>query len=617
MLTTPATIQDWQLSCPAPDVYNSDIVNGTQIQVTVVPSTNNPSRSQFKINSFNYTKNSVSNGASFQDSNGNFYVNILRYSCYQNITRAMMVHSKVTTSQSNSGASGSYAYASQFCVASGSGGGSPDGCPPSDSPQHSAQANYFNLYIRSSESGDINGVNSQFTCPKIKEPLNQAGYWPLDATFALSLAPSVGFTVGVVAQTQLANGVSASSSCYPTGTTSSGSNAGGTSAPSTGMISTCLGFASIPNPNGTCPSFRDQNQVIHPTFRLRRYVAIYPLLYDSSGKPLAGTHQGLDTIYVLDRPVSGNNLATIAGPKPCPFAYFDRMAVTAPQGPGYVATNNSAWTGKNVDGTQFPNIDGNDYSGWPSCSTSLIVPVTSNGSAPYLAIQTINRNNTAPGSIHQQYIRPIQAFTPNYIEDTAFRACAPQASPFQDPPLHFARPSPTSQAVAWCAEAYPTQNDNLVSLDPPFTYPSPNPSNTSSGVIAPFTSHTVKNTTGNCNATALTSALIPKPYPPNGIGNHPSSWQWDTNGYTSQTCDRTIINQNIGGYTVMPLLARTSDVETALINTPSYQCSITYDPTGGKTFPSGGCCGSANVSPTSTNTSSHLEPSTACTPPNY
>ncbi len=665
VLTTPALISDYQASCPAPSGYATEIPTGSQINISMIPHSTNPDRALFTVNPYNYLKGASATGSNFQDSTGNFFSNILRYACYQTISKYMTVQSRAEPqTQSTTSDKGDFLYATKFCVAKSSGGTLPANCPAA-APESSSQSDYFNLYIRASEAGGIQQFNSSFICPMVKEPISgslasgaQGTYWPLDATFALSLGPSANFTVGVVAQTKLADGVATSSTCFPNASasgTAAGTNAGGNGPPadSSTMVSTCLGFASLPKTDGTCaPIHNTANQIV-PTFRLRRFVALYPRLFDSTGNPLSGMNQGLDTVYVLDRPVK-NSAATMAGPKPCPFSYFDRMSVTQqgglPSGNaqstninsgnfaiGYNATNNPVWSGTNVDGTEFPNLDGTDHLGAPSCSAALPFLFSNNGVATF-TFQTINLNNTAPGSRNHQYIRPVQAFTPYYVEDTNFLACAPQASPLQDPPLHFAI-DPLTQQQAWCAEVYPTQNNNLASLDPPFPYPSTTP--TPKGLISPFTSHTIKNVHngGSCHATSIT---VPNLYPPAGSakapGRHSTLTTWDSTFNASQTCDRTVLNTStssqlygISANPRMPLLARAWEVEAALTDpnlnratsTQPFQCKLTYDPTGLKTYPSGGCCATGVLAMPATPTTignwngAHLEPTVPCGSPNY
>lgn len=643
VLTTISFIGDYQVTCPAPDVYSSEVPNGTQIQIKVVPATSNPDRSTFIVNPYSYMKNNSSSGANFQDNNGNFYVNILRYSCYQTVQKTMTVQSKVQPYPNpTSGVAGDYIYATQFCVSKSGGGALPQGCPTS-SPDYSAQSYYYNLYIRSSEAGGIQQYSPQFSCPIVREPLSgsnspglQGSYWPLDANFALSLGPTATFPVGVVAQSKLSDGIAQSSTCYPStnasGTPGASNTGGATTLGSPGMISTCLGFAALPNSNGSCPAFRNLSNQVVPTYRLRRFVAMYPRIFDAAGNPFSGMNQGLDTIYVLDRPIA-NSLATYGGPKPCPFAFFDKMSVVPVNSlpaayngiGGYIGTNQSSWGGKNVDGTEFPNVDGNDFFGAPSCSTALPLLVSNNG-IPAITFQTININNNQALSRNHVYVRPIQPFSPNYVEDTQFLACAPQASPQSDPPLHFAA-DPTSNQMAWCAEVYPTQNDNLASLDPPFNYPGTVSKTT--GGITPYTSHTAKNTAGQCTATPIT---LPASYSshPQWPGNHSSVGQID-GANASLTCDRTVLNTSGPGANVsvspqsrFPLLARAPDVELALQDSTSnspYLCKITYDPTGANPILNS-CCATGVIhgtaqSPNTPVLPAHLEPTTTCGTPTY
>src|SRR5581483_5663293 len=99
-----------------------------------------------------------------------------------------------------------------------------------------------------------------------------------------------------------------------------------------------------------------------------------------NGAPLPQT-QATDTILVLDRPVSSASANpdkpyTMLGPKPCPFALFDKKGVTgATNSTGgvlaqYAATNNPNWNNTNVDNIQFPNLDSKS-----PLSCSAVLPV--------------------------------------------------------------------------------------------------------------------------------------------------------------------------------------------------------------------------------------------------
>jgi hypothetical protein len=120
--TALTAVQAASVTCNAPDVYNSEIIDGTQLKITVLPASNNPDTSLFTVSTYAYTKNKVTNG-SFQDSNGQMFDNILHYSCYEKFKRGMSIQSKSTTVTNPTTQIAATAYfASQFCVAKAAGG---------------------------------------------------------------------------------------------------------------------------------------------------------------------------------------------------------------------------------------------------------------------------------------------------------------------------------------------------------------------------------------------------------------------------------------------------------------------------------------------------------------
>lgn len=612
--TTVTTVQPNVVICSAPDVYNSEIGVGTTVTITVLSGT--ASSSTFSVTPYNYVKGNTTTTGSFQDSQGHSFDNILHYSCFEQFTRGMTITNKTATAtNSQSGETAKVYIASQFCVAKGSTVSADQNCASMPAPDYSAQANYYNLYIRNSETGDINSSNSRYVCPQVKESLNGNGtvgtsgqYWPLDSSFALSLGSSATFNVGVNAFTKISKAgdpVSANSaSCGATG-----SNTATTQTSNSTLTQSCLGFAMSPNTDGTCPSFADSTGATRFTFRLRRYIALYPPVFDTNGAPL-NNGQLTDNIYVLDRPVYSSvadpkKPYTMRGPKPCPFAYFDHKAVTGSGSPVYAATNAAGWANTNVDGIHFPNFDSIN-------SCSAVMPVF-NSDNTVLTLATIHATNPIK-AFQNVYVRPVQPWAPHYEEDTSFQACAPQAYPMNDAPLHFAKNSTTGN-IGWCTEAYPTQNDNISSLDPPSS-----PGQILSGNVTPFTSHTVKNSASpTCTATIPSSVTaLGGLYPGGGAGKHVGVL----------TCDRTVVSQGLT-WPLFPLLAQATQVESAVTNDSSYGCTVSYDGGGSKTgkySPASGCCG-ANVSmktgiPTAGDNTSqvlnaHLEPGTSCTEPTY
>ena len=655
LLTSMTNSQGTFISCAIPTAYTSgEIPDGTQIKISVVAAAGNPDTGKFTSSIYNYTKGVSLVAGSFQDSQGHVFENIVHYSCYQSNQRGLSIQSKLAV-QTNptTGATLNAILGTQFCVAAA--GQSPDAttCPTTPTATYSAEAYYYNLFVPSGDVGDINQYNANYVCPTVNESLNsnsQIGtngkFWPMDSTFALSLASSSTFTIGVVGNSTLSTASSAGSTCFPNGAATAlpagviPPAAPPAPPPSSGSLSsTCLGFAAPVNTDSTCPSFRDSSGLIHPTFRLRRYIAIYPRFFDTGGKVMAGQTQGLDTIYVLDRPVQGPSTAnptkpyTMLGPKPCPMAYFDSKGV-ATGTPGYFATSNSNWAGKNIDGIEFPNHDSTTADsglGLPlSCSTSF--PVLSPGKS-YFTISTVNRDVAAASiKLRHVYVRPKQPFTPHYEEDTSFQACAPQASPFKDPPLHFVRDT-NSGRVAWCAESYPTQNYAIQKLDAPTP-----PSIIATGNVAPFTSHVVANSaSASCNYSSITIPTTNYSYPAGGVAHHPAAKPWGTST-SNKTCDRTVVSppgssgSSVGvSWPNFPLLASSTDIESSLsiMSDSSYMCLVTYDNNGAKsatatqTTPKDGCCNAAIVSvPTSSTVpisalNGHLEPDIACGVPNY
>ena len=669
--TSVTTVQPNAISCNAPSVYTNEILDGTILKISVVPSGTNTS--QFNVPKFSFIKRSNTATGAFQDVNGNFFDNILRYSCYEQYQRGMTVASYKDTSQTDpaTGQPATFVSASRFCISKADGGGNTNtqGCLGLPPAENTSQAYYYNLFIQDSRKGDINTENQRYKCPKVKEslragPTGNPDYWPLDTSFALSVSKTSDFTVGVDAFSLVSIGNESSSIPSSCADIANGTSSSSTTIATNTLVKKCIGWAAKPMTDGTCPSYKNSAGGILFTYRLRRFVALYPPTFDTDGK-MRNEAQGIDTVYVVDRPVqapaSANPLVpyTMRGAKPCPFAYFDHAGVLGdpldvdyPGGmPGYAATNYPGWNGVNVDGIQFPNTD----IGGKSCSAAI--PLFNPRSQKW-SIGTLNATNPNPALRHL-YIRPTQAWAPHYVEDTEFMACAPQSSPVIDPPMHFSK-DPTNGNVAWCAETYPTQNQNVADLDKRSTSGTgPFP-----GKVVPFTSHVVKNSiSANCTYSALDLSLLGTAYPAatagacsppggvTGVANHPNNFIVDAmavpgascpNGGTlfngqcyycsQQTCDRTVTREGTSSWSKYPLLARAAQVEAALAGDSTYGCTITYDAGGGKAgkiTPKQGCCGtSVKVwtglggllsSQEAKNSFAHFEPSTntQCLIPQY
>jgi hypothetical protein len=612
------TVGSAQVGCSTPlsATWTNSIADNTSITISVVPatsgSTTNPNT--FTVTPYAFTKNQSNVTGNFTDSMGRSFVNILRYSCYEQRQRGVSLLNSVASQTITNINSFNFLVSNKFCLRNAQGivkGG--DNCASVvPAATYSAQSYYYNMYVRDNESGDINPGNALFVCPQVTEALNQQGtagsqgkYWPLDSSFALSLGKTSDFSVGVVAHTKTTNSsdpTAQNSTCDSNTTTTPDANS---------LVSSCLGFAAKPNVNGSCPglpvdkvsgscpsgSFPTSTGCMMPTYRLRKYVALYPSIYDTDGNILTGEAQRLDTIYVLDRPVvdSGGNIISdssgspysMLGPKPCPFSYFDSANITG-AGVGYHGTNHSGWDDKNVDNIFFPYQDtGSGYAG--TCA-AILPQLDATGTKVQLTTLT-----------SKKYVRPGKSWAAHYEEDTSFQACAPQSNPLRDPPLHFAY---NGTNMAWCAEVYPTQNDNYTKL-------------VATGLSNPIinTGHLIHN--GSAASSCTTNAI--------------------TGHSGGATCERTVVNPSNGvAWMKFPVLAPEAEVTKALQSDASFGCTMTYDNSGGKVnssdfslgkTPTQGCCANA-APPTGAGKSAHLEPYPAptttpavytpeCTPPQY
>lgn len=623
-------VQANSVVCPAPDVYTTEIPNGIQIRISVLPGPSNTE--SFTSTPTTYVKSATNTiDGNFKDSQGRSFANIMRYSCYDQRLRGMSVVSKKgTRTNAQTGEARQYPIANRFCVAKASSNGQvPEGCEGLAPADYSAQSYYYNLFARESEAGDINPGNARYVCPTVQEGLysnngvgSQGQYYPLDRTFALSLGKTADFNIGVVANTKASNPAdpaSNSSTCDSTATTPSQPNS---------LVQSCLGFAARPNADGSCPYFRDATGSIRFTYRLRRFVALYPPAFDTDGSIL-NEPQPTDTVYIVDRPVNSAANAdpfkpyTMLGPKPCPYSFFDSKKVLAGVS-SYAGTNDTRWNGKNVDGIEFPRADAVN-----SCAAAL--PVL-NADKTIMSVTTVHSRN-AVADFQRVFVRPIKPFAPHYVEDTDFQACAPLADPFKDPPLHFAKTSDGN--VSYCAETYPSQNNNVARLDD-----HTNPADISTpltGNVRPFTSHVAKNSaSAACTFSPLT---LPTNYPAGGRARHPAGADLldrDKNGTnitSERACDRTVVNP-LNGVTWprFPLLSPPSSVggsmgvEEVLAGDSSYNCTVTFDGGGAKTgrfSPTQGCCGpnvqvwTGNAAAPNNAANAHLETDSSCQVPLY
>lgn len=680
-------IQKYLVTCDLPAVYDSEIPDGAIVRIRVVGASGD--NSALNMTPYQYTKAGASSDvADFRDAEGRGFVNIHRYSCFEESKKGLSVVNRTEPVSGTAGgnpATGTVVHSTELCVAKANGDtSSTSGCSNSSATGSSAQSYYYNLFVPSADRGGISKQNNRYTCPFVKEPLDggtsvgqQGVPWPMDTTFALARKYSPEFSVGVRAPSVLS--ISGDPSTAENTCQDQGSVAPGTSGAS--ISNRCVGYAMKPDSNGACPYFKDANGGFRLTHRLRRYVAKYPVTFEADGYPIEQA-QGVDVVYVLDRPVkSGDPLRpyTMLGPKPCNFSYFDKHAVTqsgrsttASYGygastdagfnatPGYRSTNSQEWyagktdgLGVNPDNIHFPNFDSRDRN---SCSVTLpIIEYTAQGDPLRMTLGTTHHLANA-GAVpvgggryiymDKVYVRPMRPWAPHYEEDLSFQACAPQADPYQDPPLHFAKDS--SGNISWCAMAYPTQNDAVALLDQRKNQAA---SDDPLGFVRPYTSPVVKNSVSSaCTATV---PALPTNYPTEaGAGaqacattaddraaarhgssaeNYVDSADAGTPICGQNTCDRTVVNPG-GGWKYFPLQAKPQDIETMLRANPSYNCTLTWDDNrgkAGKSTPSTGCCAAGilrhdgtvslrtSAGPGGVYDAAHLQPDRACLTPDY
>ncbi|MBL7716534.1 MAG: hypothetical protein JNL01_13800 [Bdellovibrionales bacterium] len=679
----------YMVVCDGPQNYANEIDVGTIVNVTVKSAENNSTT--FTSNTYQYRRTSGTGMGSlgdFQDAVGASFANIHRYSCYETRRTVRKIWNEVQQieGQDDNSSTTNVLMASAFC----SGTKSTAGCKLAPATlDFSTQSYWYNMYIRNTDRGQINAstiideAGTGMVCPKVKEVLwaQSPDFYPLDTSFALSVTRTAQFRVGVEAFSKLKienDFGSQDTSCNESADAGAGAGAagGGENKGDKLLTKSCIGFAAKPSPAGACPTIRLANGTLKPTYRLRRFITLYPLRYHTDGT-VRDDSQPRDYVYVLDRPVSAPGMDptrpyTMRGPKPCPFAFYDEMGVLgdpmdpnyAGGMPGYAATNFPGWNGTNVDGMEFPFMDRKSMV--PSQdrnanSCSAAIPLL-NDSKSVWSLTTINRKNPV---YKRLFVRPQQAWAPHYEEDTAFEACAPAPDVPKDPPIHFAK-DPATGNVSYCAEAYPTQNPFVSKVDTPQA-----PSMNIPGYVSPYTSHVVKNSaSASCTNSSLDLSSIVSKYPPNpslgsstfcapgtqatvGPAWHPNNYLVDSNtpragnvcsnggNYDAlsntcyycahQTCDRTVSAPSSAAWPFFPLLARPERVEQAIMSDTTYNCTVTYD-NGlgkmGKVTPNQGCCGTAvqvwtgfdsSAAPNinRANTTAHLEPDQQCLIPQY
>ncbi len=392
---------------------------------------------------------------------------------------------------------------------------------------------------------------------------------------------------------------------------------------------------------------------------------------EGSGNTQTPIYPAVDEVYVADRLViDSSGLATgdlIYGPKPCNYAWFDHegavsrsadrdfhsnlntlrsisvlMANTRAK-PQYVSTSKfykwgasttppvGGWNSSlsvNPDGLIFPNEDhlgtGVGTLDKSTCSANLPRIAYTSGSPSTLSVITSYREASAapisfgayPGAHsidpREIHLRPVDPWTPQYLEDTAFEACVPLADPYLEPPLHFYKDS--SSNYAWCAEVYPNQNPNWQELNKKRKVTQSSNSydvtlvNWSTGLGAGNANHSAKVAWHNPHQNSLgpgssvcsgtTRGTLCEMTEPGVLQSDCENFLDTLDSQKGSSCDRTVLHDPAQAYKDFPLLAGKDDVEDMLKNDlaakKSYACtySVSSDPNKvNKQYPSTGCCG--------------------------
>jgi hypothetical protein len=685
-------VQSGLVKCRMSQAFWNEIASGTTVRVTIVPASGNGSLLSAKA--LGYKKGTVTSAnGDFLDETLTPFRNIHRYTCFSKRNSSYEVLNQSATSTDSSGQNPvTVLLGSRFCT--GVAGGNGQCATPRNG--FSAQSYYRNLYIRSDKMGEINSTNTYYDCPKVVEsirhsanssiPSSEKGkYWPLDTTFALATEYSSEWSVGVRSGTLLykqGDANSVSDACMNEDTNKRLNEKG--------IIIKCLGYAKVPKPDGGCGQITDSNGRVRPMVRLRRFRVVYPGTFQSNGQVDSGGVEA-DEVYVADRlvvsPTGVPTGAMVYGPKPCNFSWFDHEGVvnrdsqvdfgsnlqrsTASAGsfarPAYVGTNfflrnesGVKWS-VNPDGLVFPTFDRDGaFTNLerPFCAATLPRVEDSLGTPSLLRLTTSHQDRTdslmlgtRKIQMKEVHLKPVDAWTPNYVEDTTFQACVPVADPYLEPPLHFYRKNADDVEIAWCAKSYPTQNPYWLDLNgkkKPTTssisqiavnFGGATSAYTDAGVsvtrMAPVLGYTSHDNTGvfgvdhalddknpSCVGTKQDDICLMSL----GSTGHPNYLDSSCQNYLATartTCDRTVTFDANQAYRGFPLQARDQEITTMLsqdLNTDhSFSCqySVHSDPSkiGTKT-PLSGCCGIISGTPllggllgaSGKGKSGHLEP---------
>jgi len=690
-------VQTGLVNCTMTQAFWNEIANGTGMQMTIAGVS--PNSTGINVQAVGYKKGtSIAPAGDFVDNTLTPFRNIYRYTCFSKRPSMSYEVMNSYTQASPAAAAGATPppvntmIASVFCAQAGANCQNPRN-------GYSAQSYYRNLFIRSDKLGEINSTNARYDCPKVFESLSysatnpasvpaaeQGKYWPLDTTFAVATTSSSDWSVQIPAATTLMKsgdatavddaGIAATDRLKEFAT----SNAG--------IAWKIMGYGKPPNADGTCGSIVDSNGRTRPLTRLRRYRVVYPTAFQNTGQVVQENPEG-DQVYISDRLVvdgSGNLTGNmIYGPKPCNFSWFDHEGVTnrtttaaqdfqtnftgttagSSSWPTYRATSeyyykkpvgvSTAEVDVNPDGRVLPNIDRDGTVGGlvtPSCSAAISIydsDATGLVSTARLVTSYYNRTDAITlgarkfylGEIH---LNPMGRWSPDYVEDTSFKACVPVSDPYLEPPLHFYRNTLASGGnVSWCAKVYPTQNPYWLDLNArkkPLTSATASVAmnwgnvltNNNTALVNWFTSH-VKGAAGldslnSCTSTAA-DQICTWSLGSTTATDYPNCLLYLGNalanaGAVNNRCDRSVmfdVNQDYRGF---PLQASDADIQSMLVNDAAkdknYSCNYSVNKSPSKvnvSQPISNCCGvrsgtsilDPSVLPYSTiPTSGHLEP---------
>lgn len=451
--TKPSQVTAFSVTCPGPDVYYTEIANGNEIKISVIPDIKTGNVSNFTTTQLTWKKLASTATGDFQDAEGRSFKNVVHYVCHDTFKKDLKIdHAQksinVTLSDGMTTQTQTRPIANYF---------------ESSANGYSAQNYYYDFYVRSGQEGDANLKPKDYICPKAMLD-GVEKYFPSDSSFAIALQRNSDFSVPVQANIVLS----------VTGQDVQGS---------------VLGFAAQPNADGSCPTFaKDGTGTLLRTFRLRRYKVVYPNRYGPDGNIL-GQEQPVNRVLILDRPINKagdpSKPLTRLGPKPCPFAFAtqttpsmqyacvtnaDYFSGDGTLDSGWVGTTRGTsaqkmkWPTRTVDDTKIPmNV---------RCPIYPPLPEAKDDSGTYVGNDGTRPNYFDSG--FNMHIRPFRAFLPYFVEDVTFKACAPQSQDPIDPKIIVrsdpalytmapaAAPDPLGPSSFYCAVYYPGQSDAII-----------------------------------------------------------------------------------------------------------------------------------------------------------